>query len=149
MHPSLSDAARTWVGTRFAHQGRRKQTAQDAGGVDCLGLLIGVAEECGLRFGGATALELDETDYGHYPNEARLMKALCHYMQRKKLDAFAVDNVVLMEIDGRTQHLGIIGLKKGRHTLIHAYAPARKVVEHRLDDTWRNRLKMAFALSSN
>ena len=72
--------ARTWVGTRFTHQGRRKATAQDAGGVDCLGLLIGVAEECGLRFDGLAASALDKRDYGHYPDEARLYTTLAKHL---------------------------------------------------------------------
>lgn len=147
MTVSLSDAARSWVGTRFAHQGRRKCSAINAGGVDCLGLLVGVASECNIQFDGLSAAQLDETDYGHYPDERRLMTALSAHLTSQKSEPIQVNDVVLMEIDGRMQHLGIVGEKAGVLTLIHAYASAKKVVEHGLDEVWRARVKKQFRLS--
>ena len=37
--------ARSWVGTRYVHQGRVKRNAHNLGGCDCLGLLVGVVRE--------------------------------------------------------------------------------------------------------
>ncbi len=139
--------ARTWVGTRFTHQGRRKATAQDAGGVDCLGLLIGVAEECGLRFAGLAASALDKRDYGHYPDEARLYTTLAKHLIEVKDRGPRAGDIALLSIDKRNQHLAIIGSDGPRLTLIHAYAPARKVIEHGLDESWKARITALFALS--
>lgn len=144
---SLSDTARTWLGTAFAHQGRRKASDTDKGGVDCLGLLVKVADECGVVFGNMCAAHLDQTDYGHYPDERRLFRALSLYLT--PCETIQKDAVLLMRIDGRNQHLGIVGERAGRLTLIHAYAPARKVVEHGLDDAWKNKIIKCFILSSN
>lgn len=141
---SLSHAARGWVGTRFAHQGRRKASARDAGGVDCLGLLIGVAEECGVKFAGRSARQLDQTDYGHFPDEMRLLRALSTHLTACDIQA---DAVALMRIEGRAQHLGILGEHAGQLSLIHAYAPARKVVEHGVDEGWKNKIIQCFTLS--
>jgi len=72
--------ARGWVGTRFAHQGRRKKSAGDAGSVDCLGLLVGVADELGLMRDGRRLADQDETHYGHYPDSARLQAGLLRWL---------------------------------------------------------------------
>jgi len=37
--------ARTWLGTKYHHQGRLKKSKAGAGGVDCIGLIIGVIDE--------------------------------------------------------------------------------------------------------
>lgn len=145
-------AARSWVGTAFAHQGRRKACGADPGGVDCLGLLVGVAAECGLSRHGRALAACDRRDYGHYPDEQRLYESLARYLTAVPPAALQPGDACLMRIDGTARHLGIIGeyccaadSAKARYlTLIHAYAPARRVVEHRLDVQWRERAVAAF-----
>ena len=39
---------RTWIGTRWQHQGRIKQNEQFHGGVDCLGLILEVGNVLNL-----------------------------------------------------------------------------------------------------
>ncbi len=139
-------SARSYIGTPFAHQGRRKRNAHDKGGVDCLGLLVGVARECGLSKSGVCLACYDETDYGHIPNGTRLQSALKNYLHPVSDDVLLAGDVVLMRIDHHPQHLGIIGDYKQTDmlSLIHAYAPARAVVEHRLDAHWQSRIVMAY-----
>ena len=38
MNDAIVTCARSWIGTRFHHQGRLKKTQSHKGGVDCLGL---------------------------------------------------------------------------------------------------------------
>lgn len=130
-------AARSYLGVPFAHQGRCRA------GMDCLGLLVCVARDCQLLHDGKPLWQHDEGGYGHYPDtihlRAQLEAVLCPAAQPQ------AGGVLLLTHDGRAQHLAIIGqLGNGDLTLIHAYAPARSVVEHRLDDDWRTRIAAAY-----
>ena len=151
--------ARTWLGTPFRHQGRIKNV-----GVDCLGLLVGVAAELNLKSKtGEPLTALDELGYGHFPDSDYLQKQLAETME--VIEKPIVGSIGLFCIDGRAQHLGIFGTKLNQEsgiknqevfshdscfmfqdsmTLIHAYAPMRKVVEHGFTDEWKARLIKAY-----
>src|SRR5690606_2360282 len=77
--------ARSWLGTRFHHQGRLKKRGGQPGGVDCLGLLMGVGQELELmvsiKEGGRIPLKtLDNLHYGHLPDTQRLGDMLRRYL---------------------------------------------------------------------
>ncbi len=75
-HPIVA-CARGWIGTRFHHQGRIKKTESHKGGVDCLGLLAGVAAELDLLGSdGMPLIAADETDYAHQPDSAAPLQKL-------------------------------------------------------------------------
>ena len=121
-------AAREWLGTPWHHQGRVKGV-----GVDCVGVVIGVARDLGLS-------TFDVTGYARRPAEGEVASG-CWQHLAPVAAAFPGD-VLLFEVDGQPQHLGFatdIGL-------LHAYAPMRRVVEHRLDDNWRGKIVAAFRL---
>lgn len=132
--------ARRWLGTRFRHQGRVMKTASHAGGVDCLGLLIGVAKALNLhgvdRETGAQVrlAELDSLNYGHRPDGENLRRTLERYLNVVDGEWLEGD-ILLCNLDGNPQHLAIVG-SKTPYTIIHAYAGARCVVEHGMDDFW-------------
>ncbi len=132
-------AARGWLGTRFHHQGRLKKSATARGGVDCLGLLIGVAGELNLPF-----TQYDETSYSHYPDTERLRHHLTTLLQEISVESIEPGDILLFSIDGNPQHLAIVGEISGELSIIHSYAPARAVVEHVLDEWWRERVVAAF-----
>lgn len=139
-HPIVA-CARGWLGTRFHHQGRIRKTGQHKGGVDCLGLLVGVAAEMDLRGADGRALALaDRVDYPHRPDSAQLRKRLAEVLVEIPCGGIAEGDVVLLRVDDSPQHLAII-TDLG---MIHAYAPARAVVEHELDGWWRARMEAAF-----
>lgn len=156
---ALIEEARTWLGTPFRHQGRIRGV-----GCDCLGLLIGVAKALDLQGReGQKLAEWDSLAYGHFPNEETLWGGLSAALY--PTENLAAGCIVLMAIDGRAQHLGIVGVvnqesrirnQEKNHdscfmlndsetlTLIHAYAPHRKVVEHRLSEEWQERIVGVF-----
>lgn len=139
----LVACARSWLGTRFHHQGRLKKTARHSGGVDCLGLLVGVAAELGLRGKqGQLFSDADVVSYGHLPDVAKLRQTLAGLMD--EVAYIGLGDVLLMEIDGRAQHLGLSSEVEGMPAIIHAYAPAKAVVEHVLDAWWRQRVVAIF-----
>lgn len=143
-------AARGWIGTAFHHQGRLKASGNSRGGVDCLGLLIGVAKELGLRDkqGEAFLWQRDRVDYGHLPDADALHSALCHSLHTVEPKDWAEGDVLLMQIDRAPQHLGILSYwPEGGWGVIHALASARKVVEHPLDSSWQQKIVQVFRVT--
>lgn len=140
--------ARSWIGTPFRHQGRRKKTSHDKGGVDCLGLLIGVAQVCGLRAKDGSLLHHhDALSYGHMPDGIALREGLKAALIQRECGAPEAGDVGLFEIDGVVRHVAFFGdYACDKLSLIHAYAPSRKVVEHRFDDVWQGRLAGVFSI---
>ena len=111
--------AKTWLGVRFRHQGRSRET-----GVDCAGLLVVVAQ----------ALELspfDNIGYSRRPNPRVFRQSL--------LDAGCTPRAI-------PEHGDIVRLAETRHPvhtaiyevdelgewIIHAYLPLKKVVREAL-----------------
>ncbi|MCI5049604.1 MAG: NlpC/P60 family protein [Rickettsiales bacterium] len=134
--PCIVACARSYLGTPFKHQGRSKDR-----GVDCLGLLVGIARDCELKSGEQRLADRDDRGYGHIPPYSRLHQGLCENLTEISKENMRAGDVVLLRHDGNPQHLGIIAqLDDGVWSIIHAYAKARKVVEHRLDDGWYARI---------
>jgi hypothetical protein len=144
----IVSCARGWIGTRFSHQGRLKKSEQHQGGVDCLGLLIGVAKELDIRdLNGVPLWQCDDTHYTRTPNTTQLHAVLYKSLLSKSIADISAGDIALLTIQGSPQHLGIITvLENGELGLIHAYAQARKVVEHALDEFWRAQLVAVFSV---
>lgn len=123
--------ARSWQGTRWQHQGRSKGV-----GVDCIGFVAEVAREAGVL----TAHEA--ADYRRRPDGHTLRAKLNQHLTPVRTSELQPGDVVLLAFDGVDTHVGLIGdyPVPGELSLIHAYLPARKVIEHRLDAIWRNRI---------
>lgn len=123
-------AARGWLGTPFHHQGRLKGV-----GVDCAGVIVEVARE--LNIG-----DVDMQGYGHRP-DSRELERLCHeHMTRVPVDQAKPGDVLLILIDKAPQHLAF----RTDVGMLHSYAPARRVVEHRIDDGWASQIVAAFTM---
>jgi NlpC/P60 family putative phage cell wall peptidase len=120
--------ARSWLGTPYQHQGRLKGVA-----VDCIGLLACVAHALGLS-------DADMLDYGKRP-DGRLRPTLEEHLESIPiLDAYTAD-VLLFSWSSVPVHIGIL---TSRDYFIHAYLPNRKVVESRLDATFRAHVTNAY-----
>lgn len=147
-------AARGWLGTRFHHQGRLKAKDGRPGGVDCLGLLVGVAGELGLLERAKRGcmvrplVDFDRCDYGHLPDGDALHGILKEIMWPVRIEDMQVGDIVLMRFDKTPQHLAIItDYVGGGVGIIHALAAARKVVEHPLDEEWRKRIVYCYRVA--
>lgn len=145
---NIVHCARSWIGTRFLHQGRLKQSATHKGGVDCLGLLIGIATELQLTdAAGKPLTDYDDTHYTHTPNTSMLLHWLATLLKPKPVTQLSAGDVALFRLDGNPQHLAIIADgKTGGLNLIHSYAQARKVVEHELDEHWKKLLVAGYLI---
>jgi len=52
--------------------------------------------------------------------------------------------VLLMSWTDDPHHMAIVSIAGNDLGIIHSYAPARGVVEHRLDDQWRARIRAVY-----
>jgi cell wall-associated NlpC family hydrolase len=130
----IADEAREWLGVRFQHQGRT-----DAG-LDCAGLVIVVGKAL-----GALPEDLDVTAYARRPDGRSLVEHCREHLQPIALSRLTVGDVAVFRIESDPQHLAIVGEHpSGGFSMIHAYAPSRKVVENRMDTVWQSRLVAAF-----
>jgi hypothetical protein len=116
---------------RWAHQGSSRD------GVDCAGLVIEVAKA--VR--GST---FDKTDYPRMATDETMLQLCAQHLGPVSRDRMQPGDLAVFAFD-RQRHVAILGdYVFGGLSLIHAYAPARKVVEMRLDERWRSRLLAAF-----
>lgn len=127
--------ARTWLGVPWVHQGRARS------GVDCIGLLLCVG----------WALELTDFDFRNYrySNDPQMLFGLADaHMSRIDLAQAQPGDVVAISYPGVPHHMGLLGdYAHGGLSLIHSLNLwGRQVVEHRLDDAWRRRIKTAYAV---
>ena len=127
VHP-VTVAARRWIGTPFRHQGRIRGE-----GVDCVGLIVGVAHELGVS-------RHDNRNYAPLPDCRLLVAELDAHMDRVPPDAASEGDVLVIAWDREPIHTAIY---TGR-TVIHALETIGRVAEHRLLDAWRLRVAGAY-----
>lgn len=122
--------ARRWLGTPYHHEGRVL-----GHGVDCIGLVLCVAQACGVAVD-------EQTGYARVPDEARLLAGLDRYALRVPLDQAQPGDIVAIPFIRKVRHLAIL-TDKG---MIHAYETAGGVVEHAVNDRWRRQFSRAYSL---
>lgn len=124
-------AARSYIGTRWRHQGR------DRRGLDCGGLLVVCMRAIGRDVH-------DPRGYGRLPYRGSLeatMRSNYGDPQPMPCELQVGDAGVFEVAADAPDHVGIIGdYVHGGLSLIHAYAVNREVVEAPLDDAWRAKL---------
>ena len=119
----MSDAARSYLGVPWKHQGR------DRLGIDCIGLVVACLRDCGHS-------PPDRTDYGRDPNGA-LVDALTASCVPVPLQAGAI---ALVRYGREHRHVAVVGSDANGLTMIHADSHRRRVVEHPIDARWRKRI---------
>ena len=132
--------ARTWIGTPYHHQARLKGV-----GCDCLGLVVGVADELKMtNDNGQLLSSFDQTNYTRQPDGQLLTAKLQALLLEIPVSDMAVGDLALFKIEGNPQHMGLLTDYEGGLGLIHSYGPSKKVVEHRLDKKWEQRIVKVF-----
>lgn len=145
----IVETARGWLGTPYIHQARGPKGPE--GGTDCVGLLIGVSVELGLIEEG-----YDPTGYAWETDGSQLRTELSRWADRVAFTdtplgvefwhgALKEGDIVVFRVAGMPQHTAFVssidyGSGGKLAGMIHAYNPARKVVEHVVDDRWARRL---------
>lgn len=125
----IISAARSELGTPFAHQGRIPGKR-----LDCAGLLVRVATLLGVPV-------IDREGYARRPSNSLLESALDKQPGIEQCPVELSPGLLfLMRFRGEPQHLGVCT----GETLIHSYEPVGKVCEHRIDDAWQRRIVRAY-----
>ena len=140
MANKIVEQARTWLGTPFHHQARLKGK-----GCDCLGLIVGVVDELGLKDAqGKPLAAYDEVTYSKEPDGAYLMQKLTALLEEVPIAEARAADLALFTVKENPQHLALLTDYEGTLGMIHCDARTRRVVEHRLDDEWKQRLIKVF-----
>jgi cell wall-associated NlpC family hydrolase len=136
----LDVAARAYLGVPFLHQGRDPRV-----GIDCVGLLVQSAKDCGWE----SLLAHDFTGYARNPAHGELERRLRDALGRPPACCPRPGDVVSIDFKGQTRHVAIVGvLPDGRLSLIHTYNAPAKVIEHGLDEKWRKRITGIYRLEA-
>lgn len=118
--------ARSWIGTRYRHQGRRKGV-----GVDCIGLVGGVALACGVPNAAAWLDDPDMHNYARTPDPTMLRRACAEFFDPVPVPAAREGDVLLFALERQPRHFALL---VAPNRVVHAYAliAARRVVEQSL-----------------
>ncbi|HWC97231.1 MAG TPA: hypothetical protein VG456_10785 [Candidatus Sulfopaludibacter sp.] len=142
-------AARGWLDTPFRHQGRWKDRR---GGIDCAGLPLMVAIELGIKDRDGNTPTPDM--FGNYPPQpvghaAQVFEQCARLLFAKEIADRLPGDVLAIRLPREACHTAMIGeIDMGSErflSLIHAYSPAGKVIEHILDDAWLRRVAGCFS----
>lgn len=125
-------AARAAIGTPFRHQGRIAGRS-----LDCAGLAVHVAREIG-------ADHFDIPAYGRSPSNGMLQAALDAQPCLRVVPDRQPGDLLLMRFAGEPQHLAFL---TADDTIVHTYANAGKVCEHRLAAVWAARIVRVYRFS--
>jgi cell wall-associated NlpC family hydrolase len=117
----LDEAARAYLGVPWRHLGRSRE------GLDCIGLVLLAARDCGLAAD-------DPAPYAREPSSHLLRQKLARYLDEVSVADPRPGNVLVFNLGIYAGHIGIASKHTdyGCLSLIHAYAPRRRVVEERL-----------------
>ena len=110
---------------------------------------MGIAAELSLKSKtGVELTTLDHTNYGLSPIHYNLTKKFHQHLIALPLHQINADHIVLCKIKGHISHVACVGRHKEQLTLIHAYSPAGKVVEHHITQQWYTRIAYIFKIPS-
>lgn len=146
----IISCAKTWVGTRFQHQGRIKKTSNHKGGCDCIGLILGVGKELDIQTRQLHPITtLDRHNYRRQPNDFILQESLDSAFYARPWQQCRSGDILLFCLTDTPQHVAFLSEdNKGNKNLIHSYLQARKVVEHHFDSYWQERAIAGYRLGS-
>lgn len=128
----LVTVAREWTGTPWMHGQRTKLI-----GVDCVGFLFAVAEDCGYH------LPQMPNNY----TRTALNDEIRQYLDLNLKPSHDIKRnaILLFQYAGYNNHVAIA---TSEHSIIHASYSHKKVVEHPLDGIWLRTLKGIWTLDA-
>lgn len=123
----IVEIARTYIGTPFHHQGRKKDV-----GVDCVGLLVCIGAE--LQYKSKNGTEFyDIKGYTRQPDGKMLLSALQEHLIEIPKEDMQPGDIVCVAFDKHPQHVGVLAdYRHGGLSMIHADGKRGEVLETRL-----------------
>ena len=123
----IATEARRWLGVPWKHEGRNKF------GIDCVGLLIRVANDLGIS-------EFDIDGYSRVPSGHMMSRMMAEHMEKIDINEIGSGDVLHLRYDGQPQHIAIVS-NTVPFRIIHADNITGKVIEHGLDASWRSMIR--------
>jgi cell wall-associated NlpC family hydrolase len=128
----ITARARTWLGTPFRHQGRRKD------GCDCIAIPFDLCVMLGIPV-------VDWKRYGRLPSGHKLYETFLEHAIEIDKTAFAPGDLLLMTWKKEPHHTAlVVKMADGNIGIIHSHSNVGRVVEHILDTKWRQRIVHVF-----
>lgn len=118
---------REYLGTPFVHQSRLKGI-----GIDCIGLVTGVAKELEI-------FTHDHTVYSRYSDGTLLMHHMLKVFDIAPIEDRLPGDVIIYWIDRQTKHPQHVGILT-ETGIIHTYDRVEKVVETTIQHNWEKRM---------
>ncbi len=136
----ITKIARSWIGTKFHLQGRVCKSNLHSGGCDCIGLIMGIAKQLNLKAkNGKPFIKYDKFDYPLVSRNNRLQDEFDWLLN--ETTKIKVGDLILFAISKHPQHLAIISnIENEEIYIIHCHIKIGKVVEHRLDKEWKDKI---------
>lgn len=138
------ETARSYEDTPFHHLGRVKGI-----GVDCVGLVLCIAEDLGLKdVHGVPLLRHDYPDYSPQPLGDFVMHECKKRLIEKPIGLMLPGDVITMKVPYSACHAGLIMERQGSLYVIHALnsSTVPRVIEHIIDKKWKHAITGAFNL---
>jgi len=132
--------ARTWLGTRWRHQACLKHV-----GTDCIHFIAGVAREVGVTTAQGFFADAALHNYGRTPDPGMLYAACDQLMERVDTESRALADVLVIRFGRHPTHFAFVSQTQPLR-MIHAWARARQVVEHGLEEPWVSRIARVYRL---
>lgn len=124
--------ARRWEGVKYKHAGRNEH------GLDCAGLIIKIANNCGFT-------DYDTTNYSRRPVPQEFIREMRDHLEQIPKGEIKNGDIMLFAEPRHPCHTGVYEIDdRGQEWVIHAYALARKVIREPLTKERRARWRMAF-----
>lgn len=119
----LSEAALKYVGVPFKHMGRTVK------GLDCAGLLLLAAKDCGYE-------AEDTPTYGHQPADGHMYETLLKHACKPVKRPPQPNDVAVFALrpGGPAVHVGIITKHPHGLGVVHTYGHIGRVIHQRLDN---------------
>jgi hypothetical protein len=142
------EKAREYIGTPFHQQGRIKRV-----GLDCVGIVLCVGEELGLRYRDDRPIgRFDYMDYGLFPVLDEMQTEAERIFNKKSLDQLRPGDILTMRAPRLIHHMAIVSQLQGGLGVIHAFGSeqimprkASRTVEHLLDTRWKRFIAGVFS----
>ena len=132
----IIEEARRWKGTPYRHQGRLLGS-----GCDCAGLVIKVRESL---FG---VPDKWDKNYSRLPSNWNIKRLMDREFIQINFSEIDIGDILLLKIVSEPQHVGIVSPYSDRSFgMIHCYSSMGKVVEHRFNKVWADRVVQAYRM---
>ena len=132
----IVDFARSYKGVPYRHQGR------SVAGLDCAGILVLLGEEIGFY-----SEKIESRRYSRNPASFKLKQEMDKHLIPISKQDIQVGDVLLLKITTDPQHIGIVtGYSAQSFGMIHCYDTVGRVVEHRLNRLWFERIIQSYSI---